>query len=83
MALAPRSNTRKHARLGRSTVVTLGGQQADAISVLPNMKGVIATFNRVEPSISGAEPLHLWTSEGEEFVRNITVTGDCRENAAP
>ena len=70
-------------QLWRSTVVTLGGQQADSISVLPNMKGVIATFNRVEPSISGTEPLNLWTSEGELFVRNMAISGDCPAEIAP
>ena len=68
-------------QLWRSTVVTLGGQQADSITVLPNMKGIIATFNVVEPSISGSEPLHLWTSEGEEFVRTMKVTGGCESGA--
>ena len=68
-------------QLWRSTVVTLGGQKADSISVLPNMKGIIATFNEVQPSISGAEPLYVWTSEGEEFVRTMTISGTC-EGAA-
>lgn len=66
--------------LWRSTVVTLGGQQADLISVLPNMKGIVATFNLVEPSISGSEALYLWTSEGEEFVRTITINDDCKKS---
>ncbi|QRM55735.1 hypothetical protein [Sinorhizobium sp. BG8] len=35
-------------RLWRSTVVTLGSQKADEIFVLPDMKGVIATFNIIE-----------------------------------
>lgn len=35
-------------RLWRSTVVTLGAQMADEIRVLPNMEGIIATFNCVE-----------------------------------
>jgi hypothetical protein len=33
--------------LWRSTVVTMGHQKADNIEVLPNMKGIIATFNKV------------------------------------
>jgi hypothetical protein len=36
-------------RLWRSTEVTLGAQRADAIVVLPNMEGIIARFNCVEP----------------------------------
>lgn len=35
-------------RLWRSTVVTLGSQRADLITVLPDMSGIIATFNCVE-----------------------------------
>lgn len=34
-------------RLWRSTRVTLGYQSADEISVLPNMKGIVATFRQV------------------------------------
>jgi hypothetical protein len=39
--------------------VTLGFQQADAISVLPNMKGIIATFYNVENQLSFAEEYEL------------------------
>jgi hypothetical protein len=67
-------------QLWRSTVVTLGGQQADSIAVLPDMEGIIATFNEVEPSLSGSEPLYLWTSEGEAPVRTITVSGECESS---
>lgn len=42
-------------RLWRSSVVTLGNQTADEISVLPNMKGIIARFNSVENQMSIAE----------------------------
>ena len=69
-------------QLWRSTVVTLGGQQADSISVLPNMKGIIATFNVVESSISGSEDLYLWTSEGEEFVRTVKISGECTKGTS-
>jgi hypothetical protein len=34
--------------LWRSTVVTMGHQKADNIEVLPNMKGIIATFETVD-----------------------------------
>lgn len=40
-------------RLWRSTSVTLGGQQADRIRVLPNMKGIIAEFNSIDLPYSG------------------------------
>ncbi len=36
-------------RLWRGTMVTLDDQQADEIAVLPDMKGVVATFNCVLP----------------------------------
>ncbi len=42
-------------RLWRSTVVTLGYQTADEISVLPNMKGIIARFDNVINQASVAE----------------------------
>jgi hypothetical protein len=35
------------ARLWRSTTVTLGAQQANRITVLPNMRGIIARFDEV------------------------------------
>lgn len=79
-ACEPASIIVRGTQLWRSTVVTLGGQQADAISVLPNMEGIIATFYVVESSISGSEPLTLWTSEGEEFVRTMKISGECEWN---
>jgi len=81
-ACEPGSVIIRGSQLWRSTVVTLGAQQADSISVLPNMKGIIATFRRVEPSILGKESLYLWTSEGEEHVRDISISGDCKTNPA-
>ena len=65
--------------LWRSTVVTLGHQKADNIEVLPNMKGIIATFGKIDiPSTKikrrrqGRGPdecfvmseVVVWTSEG-------------------
>jgi len=45
------------ARLWRSTSVTLGGQAANKITVLPNMQGIIATFTDLKPpSIFAEEP---------------------------
>jgi hypothetical protein len=57
-------------RLWRSTVVSLGSQVADAITVMPNMNGIIATFGRVEipadwtMNASYLAPLTVWTSQG-------------------
>lgn len=63
------------ARLWRSTSVTLGGQQADQITVTPDMQGIIASF-RVVHWPQGAIgddsvrlPLTVWTSEGSDQVR--------------
>lgn len=63
--------------LWRSTAVTLGSQKADIISVLPDMNGIIATFNRIaapdnlsmayEHETGGCAVdarLIVWTSEG-------------------
>jgi hypothetical protein len=50
-------------RLWRSSVVTLGGMKATAIEVMPNMRGLRASFETpVEPV--GAYDLRVWTSEG-------------------
>jgi hypothetical protein len=63
-------------RLWRSTVVTLGGQKADEIFVLPDMNGIIASFTKVrfpngwsDATATNAnhrhhEPLTVWTSQG-------------------
>lgn len=82
VACEPGSVVIRGSQLWRSTVVTLGAQQADSISVLPNMKGIIATFDKVSPSISGTEALYLWTSEGEANVGDISVGRECTANPA-
>jgi hypothetical protein len=61
-------------RLWRSTEVTLGSQAAERITVLPNMKGIIARFECVRPQfradgvkVEGHRELvavKVWTSEG-------------------
>ncbi|HMQ92739.1 MAG TPA: hypothetical protein PKA33_06180 [Amaricoccus sp.] len=43
-------------RLWRSTVVTLGGQKATKIQVLPDMRGIIATFDPLSEPIGSAVP---------------------------
>jgi hypothetical protein len=66
------------ARLWRSPIVRMGHQQADRISVLPDMRGIIAEFSCVQPppgeqgqlgDTQGAQepgptPVYVWTSEG-------------------
>jgi hypothetical protein len=58
------------ARLWRSATVTIGDQAADKITVLPNMQGLLATFNEVhvpssrETDKESLVSLKVWTSEG-------------------
>lgn len=60
-------------RLWRSARVTLGYQTADEISVLPDMKGIIATFHNVQNQATLKElkgkheirrSVRIWTSQG-------------------
>lgn len=55
-------------RLWRSTVVTLGSETAARITVLPNMRGIIARFENLfagnVPRTSETAKLRVWTSEG-------------------
>ena len=80
-------------RLWRSTVVTMGYQTADEISVLPNMKGIIAKFRNVENQMNVSEegdgsraavqilrPVRIWTSQGMVALpepAKIGVPADC------
>jgi len=73
-------------RLWRSSVVTMGSQTADEISVLPNMKGIIAKFREVENQSSDVETsfierqnkgprsiartIRVWTSQGSVALTN-------------
>ncbi len=65
-------------RLWRSTVVTLNGQTASRIQVLPDMRGIVASFDKVDPPYSkNGKPvrglLKIWTSEGS-VDSDITVS---------
>jgi hypothetical protein len=67
-------------RLWRSTRVTVGYQTANEISVLPNMKGIIAKFDMVQNQMNMSEAketkpdsegnrdirraIRVWTSQG-------------------
>ena len=66
-------------RLWRSSVVVLGGQRANDVTVLPDMRGIIATFNSVaaqdatddaddaddaDNAHEAVRMLQVWTSEG-------------------
>ncbi len=61
--------------LWRSTVVTLGGQPADNIVVLPDMKGIVARFDPVLPRAEGPVTHELWvfTSEGKAQAGFVTI----------
>ena len=66
-------------RLWRSTVVTLGSQVATRITVLPNMRGIIAKFeNLFAANVPGADEqvkLRVWTSEGvDTAVATFSIT---------
>lgn len=52
--------------LWRSTVVTLNGKPADNITVLPDMKGIVARFNQIARPPPGQvqQELKVFTSEG-------------------
>lgn len=64
--------------LWRSPAVTLGGQKADEIEVLPSMKGIIATFEPVALTAQTSEgpvmvDLRAWNGDGYAFVREVEI----------
>ena len=72
------------ARLWRSTVVTMDGTAADKIQVMPDMRGIIATFDEVPSFVPAPEEpglntgttgqkfynpvIRVWTSEGSDTI---------------
>lgn len=73
-------------RLWRSAMVTVGSERADRITVLPNMRGIIAEFPKL--GWAGKEhpaTLRVWTSEGVDSQPNKIhiIPGDpteCRDS---
>lgn len=63
-ACAPASVLIPGARLWRSSLVTLAGQPADQIIVLPNMRGIIAKFETVPPLAKGTRLRSIGPTEG-------------------
>ncbi|RMH20980.1 MAG: hypothetical protein D6696_06815 [Acidobacteria bacterium] len=65
--------------LWRSTRVTLGNQLSDRVEILPNMAGVVATFDPVKEPVNvdgtarDGVPVRLWTSDGVVLVSEVTV----------
>lgn len=60
-------------RLWRSTKVTMGYQTAEAISVLPNMKGIVAHFKVVENQMSREEERSMQRNGTREIQRTVRV----------
>lgn len=67
-------------RLWRSTVVTLAGRTASQIEVMPDMRGIVATFDEPapeDPDKATGEMRHrdlvVWTSEGHTPPTRIPV----------
>ncbi|MDK3073711.1 hypothetical protein QO034_11360 [Sedimentitalea sp. JM2-8] len=72
------------ARLWRSSLVTLAGQPADQISVMPNMRGIIAHYKQVPPLESGAALLQVWTSEGSDRIDDrVTIINEGSDDCPP
>jgi hypothetical protein len=72
-------------RLWRSTMVMLGGQRANDVVVLPDMRGIIATFDYVAPrgtsenDDAAVRQLQVWTSEGMAGNMEVAVKGKRRD----
>ncbi|MDJ0684550.1 MAG: hypothetical protein QNJ84_07610 [Alphaproteobacteria bacterium] len=65
-------------RLWRGTVVSLAGQTATRVEVLPDMRGIVAYFQCVEPLVGGrtqipSAPLRVWTAEGRTNAVMVNV----------
>lgn len=76
-------------RLWRSAMVTIGSERADRITVLPNMRGIIAEFSKLGWSGEDHEAtLRVWTSEGVDtqlgkiFIKRAETPGSCDDKAA-
>ena len=78
-------------RLWRNTAVTLGGEIADTIVVMPNMEGIKAAFkgvnmNQFDKEQSSTVQLRVWTSEGVAVVpieKRASVRPNTPETVSP
>ncbi|RWM11233.1 MAG: hypothetical protein E5X53_17310 [Mesorhizobium sp.] len=77
-------------RLWRSAMVTVGSERADRITVLPNMRGIIAEFTKLSRPVKlGAATLRVWTSEGVDTQPDkVTISlpddlTECGDKPAP
>jgi hypothetical protein len=69
-------------RLWRSAMVTVGSERADRITVLPNMRGIIAEFTKLGwAAKEHLATLRVWTSEGVDTQPNKIhiIAGDPAE----
>lgn len=70
-------------QLWRSTVVTMGAQEANRIVVLPNMRGIVAIFDEIKEPIRWSSrdknsciaemEVIVWTSEGQASSRYAQI----------
>ncbi len=67
-------------RLWRNTVVTLGTQRHDNLSVMPNMEGLIVEFNNPLNQGCDGVTMSVWTSEG---VAQKVAGAGMTDNARP
>ena len=66
--------------LWRNPVVLVGNERADRVEILPDMRGVSATFSKVRQPAGWSlgqqfslEPISIWTSEGTAVAGNARV----------
>lgn len=74
-------------QLWRNTMVLLGGQRADRVTVLPDMRGILASFDRIaQPGQSGTSgnelELRVITSEGSRSVAMVNVDSGQKDGRA-
>jgi hypothetical protein len=73
--------------LWRNTKVMIGGQEADRVSVLPDMGGILAHFSTVRPGVIGGENgskgVDLTIATSEDFVRvaKVLIETTTKENS--
>ncbi len=71
-ACAPASVLIPGARLWRSSLVTLAGQPADQIIVMPNMRGIIAKFERIPALVTGTRTRTIGPAQAGEGQQTVS-----------
>jgi hypothetical protein len=69
----------------RNPVVLIGAQKADDVLVLPDMRGLLATFKDVKLPAGNREsvPVVVWTSEGHTEVAQAKIISTKKATVAP